>query len=91
MYQTIVVNEMLFKPTSEGINSDIFGLNFMSIKFSPNVYVIRTNEDVISEFVKFKHENIFYHLDNVQVYKNNDMIYLECRSWKEELEESNSL
>jgi hypothetical protein len=87
LYQEIKVDKLLFKPEFEIIKTDIFGLSFASIKNSPNVYVVKTNDKINSEFIKFEHNNLLYTLDNVHVHTvgDKDFIYLECKHWIEEI------
>jgi hypothetical protein len=84
-YQEIIIDDMLYKPSSEFIKTDILGLSFMGINKSPNVYVVKTSDDIKSEFLKFNYNNLSYTLDNVFVHYKDDILYLECRNWKEEL------
>jgi hypothetical protein len=84
-YQEISIDDMLYKPSLEFIKTDILGLSFMGINKSPNVYVIKTSDNINSEFLKFKYNNINYTLNKVYVHHKDNNIYLECKYWEEEV------
>jgi hypothetical protein len=87
-YQKIIITDLLYKPDSEFIKTNILGLNFIGINKSPNVYVVKTNNEINSEFLKFEYKGLSYILDNVFVHKKDDLIFLECKYWIEEIIES---
>jgi len=83
-YKMINIKELVFKPTTEMIGMDIHGIEFYGMNSSPNVYVIKVEDDIEFEsFIQFYYKGILYQLDNVIVHKKDDLIFLECRKWKE--------
>lgn len=84
--RNISVNKIHFKPTIEFEVVDILGLKYPQRTLSPNLYVVDT-DDVIEDGsnVSFKHNSIFYTLEDVSVIKSKGMTFIECREWSEEL------
>jgi len=80
-YQEIKVDELLFEPKTECVVTDVFGKTFMSVKQSPNVFVIKSKDVINTKFVKFTHDNVSYILSDVNIDTNGDLLYLECRYW----------
>ena len=83
-YQEIKIDELLYKPNSDFIITEILGLEFISINKSPNVYVVKTKDNIKSNFLKFSYKDVKYTLDNVLVHHNGDNSFLECKYWQEE-------
>jgi hypothetical protein len=80
-YDTINIIDIIYEPTTEIEVVNILGVNFPSIKSTPRVFVIKTN-DTISENVSFYFKSKKYKLEGVIVTKIEDnKILIECSKW----------
>ena len=82
-YQNIKVDELIFKPSSEFVKTNIYELEFSGVKNSPNVYVVKSTDNINSKFISFTHNNISYNLNDVVQHNKGEFIFLECRTWEE--------
>ena len=91
----IKVSEILYQPRIEKndiIKVEIYGELYSKIITPPNVFVIKTNTELIENnehclyvypSIIFEKDNIIFELTNVIVKHKEDMCFLECKHWKE--------
>ncbi len=84
----INVNKILYSPSVKFEYIDVLGERYAQRICSPNLYVVDADPFEIEDDDKnitFTFERIEYILRDVVVNKIDYKIYLECRSWKEEI------
>jgi hypothetical protein len=78
----ISVDDIRYEPKSEFEKVDLFGVGFYSIKNSPKVFVLKT-EDVILSDVSFFYNGNQYSLNGVHLHKEIDGYkVIECKYFK---------
>lgn len=82
----IIVKELLYKPSSSLNNVKIFGELFCETIISPNLFVVKTNEDLKEGMnILFQKDGLEYSLENITPTEKDDKIYIECKFWQETL------
>ena len=91
----INVTEILFQPEiglPEIIPIDIFGEKYTKRIVMPNLFVVKTTNQLIENnertmhvypLIVFEINNIISELTDVIVKKKEDMYFLECKYWKQ--------
>ena len=82
--QLITITDLIKKPSSDLIKTEIYGINFSKRLVDPNVYVIETDDIITDKNISFIYNNILYVLQDIIIHRDEPKI-IECRYWKEEV------
>jgi hypothetical protein len=84
----IKVEKIFYRPKTEiGKKIDIFGMTYYQIVNGPNLYVIKTDEELKEgQDIQFELDNTLYSLYKICPVKKDDMTFVECRRWEESVE-----
>ena len=89
--ERIIVDEILYRPISKMCVIEVFGEKYAERIYSPNLYVVKTKYKFDLDryaILSFEYDGILITLNEVSIKQKEDMNFLECRFWEEEVIEN---
>lgn len=81
-YKEVKINEVKIKPENEIEKVKIMGKEYLSIKKSPNIFVVKADSLTDDKNIMFNLNNVNYKLEDCIYDKKENYHIIECKYWE---------